>query len=292
MPGAHAIDKGLQLDVIGGDKAVLPVHQNRVGQLRLAAQLHLRRLRQPRDAGLPHHFALNVVAVLAVDEHLDVDARAFDRLDQHDLRVFEMREGFAGLAREHHLHGFVVIGQQPAQHVEFVNQRVGDRHVGLVLLRHGGVAVRAVEHQRFADLAAVDDPFERAVAFVIRTHEAHLDQAFAVGDLGIDDVPAALGGHCQRLLAEHRLARRDGGQHELFVGRAPGRDQDRLDFRRIDDRVAIGIDLGGDAQLGHDLGGVLQVDIGDRHHRAIDQGVAAATDVVTTDGAGTDDAQF
>ncbi|MNI68730.1 hypothetical protein D3C73_1244390 [compost metagenome] len=67
-----------------------------------------------------------------------------------------MRESLAALAREHHLHRHVVVVEQPAQHVQFMNQGVGDRHVGLVVLAHSRIAVGAMQHQRLADLATVD----------------------------------------------------------------------------------------------------------------------------------------
>ncbi|MNC38674.1 hypothetical protein D3C75_872930 [compost metagenome] len=67
-----------------------------------------------------------------------------------------MGQGLAGLAREHHLYRHVVVIEQPAQHIQLMDQGVGDRHVGLVVLAHGRVAVGAMQHQRLADLATVD----------------------------------------------------------------------------------------------------------------------------------------
>ncbi|VVN92535.1 hypothetical protein PS708_01997 [Pseudomonas fluorescens] len=90
--------------------------------------------------------------------------------------------------------------------------------------------MRAVQHQRLADLAAVDHGFEGAIAFIVRAHEADLHQAFAESYFGIDDLAAAFGGDRQGFFAEHRFAGGDGGQHEFFVARAPGGDEDRFDL--------------------------------------------------------------
>ncbi|MNL80357.1 hypothetical protein D3C87_2071890 [compost metagenome] len=74
------------------------------------------------------------------------------------------------------------------------------------------------------------------------------------------------------------------------MGRAPGGDENGLDFRRLDQRVTVGIDLGGQLQLGNDVRRLLQVDVGHGNDLAIEQGLAATTDVVLADGAGADDA--
>ncbi|MNP78169.1 hypothetical protein D3C76_1757220 [compost metagenome] len=54
--------------------------------------------------------------------------------------------------------------------------------------------------------------------------------------------------------------------------------------------MAVGINLGGQLQIGNDLGRLLQVDVGDRHDLAIEQGLAATTDMVLADGPGADNA--
>ena len=65
--------------------------------------------------------------------------------------------------------------------------------------------------------------------------------------------------------------------------------QDRLDFRRIDQRMTVQVNLGGQSQVGDHLGRLLQVDVGHRHHLAVEQGLAATTNVILTDGTGADD---
>ena len=234
----------MQLHVVSGDEAVFPIHQNRVRQFGLAAQLHLRRLGQFGNTGFAHHFALNVVAVLAVHKHFHIDARALGGFEQYHLRVPQVRQRFAGFAREDHLHRHIIVVEQPAQHVQFVDQGVGDGHVGCVVLTHPRVAVSAVKHQRFADLPAVDDGLERLITGVVRAHEADLHQPVAMGNFRVDDVAATGSRDRQRLFAKHRLAGADGRQHILFVARPPGRDQHGLDISRLNQRVRVRVHLG------------------------------------------------
>jgi len=111
-----------------------------------------------------------------------------------------------------------------------------------------------------------------------------------VGNLGLDDAPAAGGGHRQGLFAEHRLAGGDGRQHELFVARAPGRHQQRLDLRRLDQGMAVGVDLGLKREPGQHPGRLLRVDVGYRHHPAALQGLAATPNVILTYGTSADNA--
>ena len=124
-------------------------------------------------------------------------------------------------AREAHLHGAIVVIQQPAQHIQLVNQGVGDRHIGGVVLAHRLVAVRAAQHQRRADVAVIDHFFQRQIAFVVRAHKSNLHQAATGFHFRINDTAAAFRAHRQRLLAEHRLPSGDGGQRVLFVGGVP-----------------------------------------------------------------------
>ncbi|MNP67592.1 hypothetical protein D3C76_1634420 [compost metagenome] len=56
--------------------------------------------------------------------------------------------------------------------------------------------------------------------------------------------------------------------------------------------MTVGVDLGGQLQIGNDLGRLLQVDVGHRHHLAVEQGLTATTDMVLADGPGADDAQL
>ncbi len=127
---------------------------------------------------------------------------------------------------------------------------------------------------------------------VIRAHETHLHQTPATGDLGFDDVPAAFGSDGQRLFAEHRLACGDGRQHVLFMAGAPRADQYRLDIRRGDQCVPVGIHFGAYAQITHHVGCLLQIDVGDGHHLTADQCLAATPDMILTDCACADHAEF
>ena len=81
--------------------------------------------------------------------------------------------------------------------------------------------MRAVQHQRLANLSFGNHLFQRAIADVVRAHKADLHQTLAELHLGIHHATAAFGGHRQRFLAEYRLARGDSGQRELFMRRVP-----------------------------------------------------------------------
>ncbi len=54
--------------------------------------------------------------------------------------------------------------------------------------------------------------------------------------------------------------------------------------------MTIAIDLSDQVQLSHYLGRLFQIDIGDRHHLAVEQGLAATTDMIAADGTGADHA--
>ena len=197
--------------------------------------------------------------------------------------------GVRGGAREAHLHGTVVIVQQPAQHVQLVDQGVGDRHIGGVVLADRLVAVGAAQHQRRADIAIVDHFFQRQIAFVVRAHKANLHQTTAGLHFGIDDAAAAFRGHRQRFFAEYRLTGGDGGQSVLFVGRVPGGDQDGIDIAGVNHVVAVGVDFRLHARQRDRRAGVVGIDIRHRHNGGALQNLGAATDVFFTDSASADD---
>ena len=72
------------------------------------------------------------------------------------------------------------------------------------------------------------------------------------------------------------------------MARPPGGNQHRLDFRRLDQCVPVGIHLGRQVQVAGDLGGLLQIDIGQGHDLTAQQGLAAAPDMVLADCPGPD----
>ena len=131
------------------------------------------------------------------------------------LAAVAVRRGLSTVAADD------LLAEHPAHHVDVVHGGVGDRHVPGVMARHAGVAVRAVHHQRSADLTAVDDRLERPVGRVVPAHVADLDQPTTERDLGVDDPQAGLLRGRQRLLAEDGLAGRDRRQHVLLVASDP-----------------------------------------------------------------------
>jgi len=86
-----------------------------------------------------------------------------------------------------------------------VDQGIRNRHRRGVVFWHGRVAVRAVQHQRFTDIAIGDHFFQGAIARIVRAHKANLHQAFTRLNLCIHYPAAALGAHRQRLLTEDRF---------------------------------------------------------------------------------------
>src|SRR3982074_2226259 len=79
-PTAQVVEEGLQLHVVCVDEALLPVDQDLHRAPRLATQGNAGRFGETGHAGFAHYLALDVVAVLAVDENFDVDADALRRL--------------------------------------------------------------------------------------------------------------------------------------------------------------------------------------------------------------------
>ena len=195
-------------------------------------------------AGLPGHLAADLVAVVDVHRHLDVDEDAVGHLEEHEQRVLQRAAAAAPPGREH-LDGDDLGAEQPAQLVDLVDGGVGDGHVAGVVRGHGGVAVGAVRQQRSADGAAVDGLLEGPVRGVVAAVEADLDQPPAGGDLGLDDAPAGVLRGRQRLLAEDGLAGSDAGQHVRLVGGPPGGDDDGVDRVGRDQLLATGQGLRG-----------------------------------------------
>ena len=108
---------------------------------------------------------------------------------------------------------------------------VGNTHLGLEAVRLRYVAVACVNHQRCTQLAGVDDALHLGIAAVIMAHKAHLQQTFAVRGFCGDDLLAVLCVLCQRLLAEHLLARFESLKHIACVARVGRGDNDRLHLR-------------------------------------------------------------
>lgn len=111
-----------------------------------------------------------------------------------------------------------------------------------------------------------------------------------MGQFGLDDAPAALGGHRQGFLAEHRLAGGDGCQHEFLVAGAPGRDQHRLHLGRADQGMAVCMDFSLQLQVVDHPRRLLPIDVGHGHDPTALQGLAATPDVILADGPGPDNA--
>ena len=174
--------------------------------------------------------------------------------------------GVRGRARETHLYRTVVIVEQPAQHVQLVDQGVGDRHVGGVVLADRLVTVRAMQHQRRANIAIINDFFQRQVAFIVRAHKADLHQAAARFHFRIDNASAAFRTHRQRLLAEHWFAGGDRREGILFVRRIPRGDKDSVDIAGADNIVAVGVDFRLHARQRYRRTCALRIDIRHRHH--------------------------
>ena len=98
-----------------------------------------------------------------------------------------------------------IVVQQPAQDVDFVDQRVVDRH-GRDVNARGTVGLRCAAWTMIgAPIRGVDGVFQRDIAGIIAAHEADLHQPAAKAHLGLDDAQRAGGGGRQRLFAEDGL---------------------------------------------------------------------------------------
>ena len=131
------------------------------------------------------------------------------------------------------LSGRVVLAEQPAQHVDFVNHGILDRHGVVPVVRNGRVAVCAVQQQRFTVLAAVNRRLELLVSLVVAAHEADLNQFLASLHLSLNNVLAGICLRSQRLLAEYILAGCDRSQNVLLVIRVGRGAHNGVDFRGV-----------------------------------------------------------
>ncbi len=166
-----------------------------------------------------------------------------------------------------------------------MNKRAGDSHIGGVVLADFRVAVRAVEHQRRADLAAVDNAFQGLIAFIVRTHKADLHQPTARFHLSIDNATAAFGGHGERLFTEHRFARFNRAERKRFMRRVPGGDNQRVHILRLNDILPVGIHFRFQAERVHRGARVIQIDVRYGNDGRALQNLGAATDMFFTNGA-------
>ena len=85
-----SLDRGdprRQFDPIGIGEALHEVVGHLTSVAAVATQTQPVRRREPRRAALPHHLALDVVAVAGVDEDLDRGQHAAGGLDHGDLRI-------------------------------------------------------------------------------------------------------------------------------------------------------------------------------------------------------------
>ena len=114
------------------------------------------------------------------------------------------------------------------------------------IVRHGRVAVRAVQHQRLAEFTAVDQGLQLGVLVVEAAHEPDLDQPLAEFGLPLDHLERGFHVGGQRLLAQHRLAVLQAGQQLLLVRRTRRGQHDGVDLgvgdgvQRVGDRPAAG----------------------------------------------------
>jgi hypothetical protein len=169
--------------------------------------------------------------------------------------------------------------EQESGDVHLVDQRVAHDHRAVERRRYRGIAVRAVQHQRSSEFAAVEQCLQPGVLVIEPAHEPHLDQRLAEFGLALDHAERGLDIRCQRLLAQHRLAVLQTGQQLLLVGWSWGGEDDRVDLRiddgveRVDDGPAAGDARG-------DLFGLLRdVVVDDGDTRAADP-AADAGDVI------------
>ena len=182
------------------------------------------------------------------------------------------------------LSGSVILAEQPAQNVDFVNHGVFNCHGVVPVIRNRRVAVCAVQQQGFAVLAAVNRCLQLLVAFVIAAHEANLNQLLAGLHLRLNDALARIGLGSERLLAEHILACCDGSQNIFLVIRISGGAHDCIDLGIVDhiDRVLKALDA---VLLGN-----RQAECASRictsNNFAALQGVVNALDMGTADAAG------
>ena len=147
-----------------------------------------------------------------------------------------------------------------------------------------------MDHQGRAQLARVDDALHLGVAPVIAAHEADLQQALAVGDLGGDDLLAVGGVLGERLLAEDELAVLQALEDVARMGRVGRGDDDRLDLGRGDQLLAGLVD--GQAVLrGHLLGSRLEI-VGAGDDLAAGHQLNQTADVVAADRAAADNTNF
>ena len=137
------------------------------------------------------------------------------------------------------------------------------------MIRHGRVAVGAVQLQNAAEPTGADQVLERDVLGVVAAHEAHLHQGPPQGRLLLHQLVRRRDVGRERLLAQHRLARVQAGGHLLEVGAPRCRQQNRVDLGVVDGGDRVGHHPGPDPR-GHLLGL--------RRHEVVDHGDGGAPD--------------
>lgn len=141
--GGGIAHPALHLGVVGIVEADEAVGVDRGRDLCALAHIGVGGLRHLERTVLADDFAVDVIAELAVDEDLIVDADTALRAQEHDLRILQMCCRCARDAREKHLCGDEVVVDEPVNDVDLVNRRVVHRHLGGVAVGHERDAARA-----------------------------------------------------------------------------------------------------------------------------------------------------
>ena len=210
----------------------------------VTADDRVRRCRQAGCSQIADDLTADVVAVPAVPVDLQLDAHAVFGLEIDQLGIDQIVAAEPRGARCDQLGGDVgvVVADQIACDVKFVDKRIGGRHIARDFGTAGRrkVAVLCVDDERDADVAAGDHLTQFAVVRVKPPHESDLKQALSGLLFGLHDAQTALRRVRKRLFAENIFPFLDGGDGESLVGRIPGCDHDRVHLIRPDEVIGVG----------------------------------------------------
>ena len=289
LAGADRSDPGAKLLPVGVLEPAAPIRVEAESVPALLADRD-RRIRRERDrATLAHEFCPDVVAILRVEEGLDVHHSAALRFQYRELRLARRRVA-RGAGADHRGGGEIVV-EQIAGHIDVVDGRVGDDELGGHVMRRHRIAVHAMQEERGAQRAVRDAPPHRAVAGIEAAHVANLDEAPAAADLGGDDGQALLQRVGKRLLAQDGFPLLQAGDHERSMRLVRRGNDDGFDGG-IGDEPGSGVEHAArTAVAGHPLG-AFAVGVLDRHEFGAGDAVVQDAGVVGSHDPRPDDTYF
>ena len=125
--------------------------------------------------------------------------------------------GPAGVLSKYHLCGCIVLIQQPAQDIYFMDHGIFNCHRCVVALVHCRISVCAVQHQGFPVGTVLNCSFQLTVSCIISPHKPNLHKRLPSCGFRFHDPLAGFCLRCQWFLTEYIFSCFDGCHYILLM---------------------------------------------------------------------------